>query len=136
MEMKKNDVMFLKYSLILSFVVLLIAFYPVYVYASKIQVYSIVTGYIISYANILIGYSFNRSAINKSVKSFMVIVFGSMALRLIFVAIILVILLTYTGLESISLVSSVFFFYFLFVSLEIYFLNKKSNKAAATEKPA
>ena len=124
--------MFLKYSLILSLVVLLIAFYPVYVYASKIQVYSIITGYLISLFNIIIGYSLNRSALNKNVKSFMVIVFGSMTLRLVIVAIFLVILLTYTQLDSISLVSSVFFFYFLFVSLEIYFLTKKPGNTTAT----
>jgi len=131
--MKKNDMMFLKYSLFLSVAVLLIAFYPVYVYASKIQIYSIITGYLISLLNIIIGYSLNRSALNKSVKSFMVIVFGSMGLRLIFVAIVLVILLTYTRLESMSLVSSVFFFYFLFVALEIYFLTKKTKKSVSTE---
>jgi len=130
--MKKNDAIFLKYSLILSLVVLLIAFYPVYVYASKIQVYSIITGYLISLFNIIIGYSLNRSALNKNVKSFMVIVFGSMTLRLVIVAIFLVILLTYTQLDSISLVSSVFFFYFLFVSLEIYFLTKKPGNTTAT----
>jgi len=130
--MKKNDAIFLKYSLILSLVVLLIAFYPVYVYASKIQVYSIITGYLISLFNIIIGYSLNRSALNKNVKSFMVIVFGSMTLRLVIVAIFLVILLTYTQLDSIYLVSSVFFFYFLFVSLEIYFLTKKPGNTTAT----
>ena len=130
--MKKNDMMFLKYSLILSLVVLLVAIYPVYVYASKIQIYSIITGYLISLFNIVIGYSMNRSALNKNVKSFMVIVFGSMGLRLVIVAIFLVILLTYTQLDSISLVSSVFFFYFLFVSLEIYFLTKKTGNTTAT----
>jgi len=62
----------------------------------------------------------------------MVIVFGSMTLRLVIVAIFLVILLTYTQLDSISLVSSVFFFYFLFVSLEIYFLTKKPGNTTAT----
>lgn len=131
--MKKNDIMFLKYSLILSVIVLLIAFYPVYKFASKIQIYSFITGYLISFINVLIGYSFNRTAISKSVKSFMVIVFGSMGLRLILVAIVLVIILTYTGLESMSLVSSVFFFYFLFISLEIYFLTKKTKKSVSTE---
>ncbi len=131
--MKKNDVMFLKYALLLSLIVLLIAIYPVYKFASEIQIYSFITGYLISFINVVIGFSFNRTAISKSVKSFMVIVFGSMALRLILVAIILVILLTYTQLESMSLVSSVFFFYFLFVSLEIYFLTRKSNKSVSPD---
>ena len=127
--MKKNDWMFLKYALLLSLIVLLIAFYPIYKFASGYQVYSLIIGYAISLINIAIGYNLNRSALNKKVKSFMVIVFGSMALRMIFVALVLIILLTYTRLDSISLVSSVFFFYFLFVTLEIYFLNKKHRQA-------
>jgi hypothetical protein len=131
--MKKNDLMFLKYVLVFSFIVVLISFYPVYIYASKIQIYSFITGYLISFINVLIGHILNKSALNKSVKSFMAIVFGSMALRLILVAIFMVILLTYTKLDSVSLVTSVFFFYFLFVSLEIYFISKKSNKSAKVD---
>jgi len=119
--------MFIKYVLILSLIVLVCAFYPVYIYASKIQVYSFITGYIISFINVIIGYRLNETALKKSVKSFMTIVFGSMALRLIVVVVVLILLFTYTKLDSVSLVSSVFFFYFLFISLEIYFLLKKIN---------
>ena len=120
--------MFIKFILVYSAVVFLIAFYPIFFFASKIQVLSIAVGYVISFINVLIGYSLNRTALSKNTKSFMVMVFGGMAIRLIIVAIFLVILLTYTQLESVSLVSSVFFFYFLFISIEIYFLLKKPEE--------
>ena len=120
--------MFIKHILVYSAIVMLIAFYPIFYFASINQVYSILIGYAVSFINVIFGYFLNRTALNKNIKNFMVIVFGSMALRLILVAIVLVILLTYTKLESVSLVSSVFFFYFLFVSIEIYFLTKKPDK--------
>ena len=120
--------MFLKYILVYSAVVLLIAIYPIFFFATKVQALSIAVGYIISFINVLIGYSLNKSALGKNTKSFMVMVLGGMGIRLMIVAILLVLLLNYTQLESISLVSSVFFFYFLFISIEIYFLLKKPGE--------
>lgn len=55
----------------------------------------------------------------------MMLVFGGMGIRLILVMLFLVILIQFTTLDSISLVGSVFFFYTLFISIEIYFLHKK-----------
>ena len=127
-KMKVNELMFIKYVLGLSLIILLITFYPIFVYASRIHIYSFIAGYVISLVNVVIGYQFNKTALSKSIKNFMTIVFGSMALRLVLVAIFLLILLTYTKLEPVSLISSVFFFYFLFISLEIYFLSRKSHK--------
>ena len=120
--------MFLKYILVYSAVVLLIAIYPIFFFATKVQALSIAVGYIISFINVLIGYTLNKSALGKNTKSFMVMVLGGMGIRLMIVAILLVLLLNYTQLESISLVSSVFFFYFLFISIEIYFLLKKPGE--------
>ena len=120
--------MFLKYILVYSAVVLLIAIYPIFFFATKVQALSIAVGYIISFINVLIGYTLNKSALGKNTKSFMVMVLGGMGIRLMIVAIFLVLLLTYTQLDSISLVSSVFFFYFLFISIEIYFLLKKPGE--------
>jgi len=127
--------MFIKYILVWSAIILLIAIYPVFFFASTNQVLSIAVGYAVSFINVIIGYSLNKTALRKNVKSFMVIVFGGMAIRLVVVAIILLILLTYSKLESVSLVSSVFFFYFLFISIEIYFLLKKPKNILDPQSP-
>ena len=82
------------------------------------------SGYIISLINAIIGYKLNTMAFNKPTKSFMVLVFGGMGIRLIVVMLFLVILIQFTALDSLSLVGSVFFFYTLFISIEIYFLHK------------
>lgn len=126
-EAKKPELRFVRNVLLASAVVLILAFYPVYSYASGIQTLSIVCGYFISLANVLIGFGINERAFNKKVKSFMVIVFGGMAVRMVFVLLVLVLLLTFSDLDTISLVSSVFFFYFLFIAIEIHSLYKKSS---------
>jgi hypothetical protein len=126
-EAKKPELRFVRNVLLASAVVLILAFYPVYSYASGIQTLSIVCGYFISLANVLIGFGINERAFNKKVKSFMVIVFGGMAVRMVFVLLVLALLLTFSDLDTISLVSSVFFFYFLFIAIEIHSLYKKSS---------
>ena len=120
---------FFKYIIISSLAVFLLGFYPVWIYFSVNQINSFVFGYIISLMNAVIGYKLNTMAFNKPTKSFMVLVFGGMGIRLILVMLFLVILIQFTTLDSLCLVGSVFFFYTLFISIEIYFLHKVQSQA-------
>jgi hypothetical protein len=128
-EIRKFDPLFFKYILIASVIVLIAAFYPVYVYASSLQIKSIIYGYLLSVINVLAGYGLTGIAFDKKVKSFMIIVFGGMIVRMFLVAALLLLLLYIARLDEISLVASVFFFYFLFISIEIKFLYKKSSES-------
>jgi hypothetical protein len=125
-QIRKFDPAFIKYVLYASIIVLIVSFYPVHVYASPLQLRSIIYGYLISLLNVIIGYTLISKGFDKKFKSFMVIVFGGMLVRMVFVAILLFILLYFAKLEPVSLVASVFFFYFLFISIEIIFIHKKS----------
>ncbi len=124
---------FIKQLIIASLIAIIIASYPVYAYANKVQVYSIICGYIIGLINALAGFKLNELAFKKPVKMFMVIVFGGMGIRMMFIAISIVILLYFAKFDEVSLVASVFFFYILFVALEIIYLHKKQllNKKIA-----
>jgi hypothetical protein len=124
---QKYDWKFIRDIFAASVIVSVLAFYPVYRYASEIQVYSIVSGYLLSLLNILTGFTLNEIAFEKKIKSFMVIVIGGMTLRMVLVIILLVLLLHYAVLDTVYLVSSVFFFYFVFTSIEIYHISKKSG---------
>jgi hypothetical protein len=126
-EIKKLDLHFIRNIFTASIIVFIISVYPLHKYADINQINSIVVGYLISLFNILVGYGFNEMALSKNQKRFMVIVFGSLLIRLVVMSIILLILLTYTGLDTVYLVSSIFFFYFLFISLEIHYLFKKTS---------
>lgn len=125
---KKYDWRFVRDTLTASVIVAVLAIYPVYRYTSEIQLYSILSGYFISLLNVFAGFSLNELAFEKKIKSFMVIVIGGMTIRMIGVIILLVLLLHYTILDTVYLVSSVFFFYFVFTSIEIYNLSKKSSR--------
>ena len=127
-ETRKFDPVFFKYVLIASVIVLIAAFYPVYTYASSLQIKSIIYGYLLSLINVLVGYGLTGIAFDKKVKSFMIIVFGGMVVRMFLVAVLLLVLLYIVQLDAWSLVASVFFFYFLFISIEIKFLYKKSSE--------
>ena len=124
----KKDTNYIKQVLIASIIVIAVSVYPVSLYASKNQVYSFITGYLISLMNAVIGYGLNEMAFKKPVKSFMVIVFGGMGLRIILVGLFLLIAVSFTNLNAFSLVGSVFVFYVLFVTLEILYLHKKQAK--------
>ena len=126
-EEKRPDPHFIRNIIVVSLIVLIAAFYPIYAYASGVQVISVICGYATSLVNVLLGYMINELAFNKKVKSFMLIVLGGMSVRMFMVMIILILLLTYSNLDTVSLVLSVFFFYFLFIAIEIHALYKKSD---------
>ena len=129
MDSKYSFGRFVKLLLAVSLITFILAAYPVSVYASSAQIYSFAFGFLISFFNALLGYYLSVRAFGKSVKSFMVMIFGGMGIRLLIVVIFLVLILQFTSLDSLSLTGSVFFFYTLFISLEIYFLHKVTAKA-------
>jgi hypothetical protein len=120
---------FYKFVAYTSLLVIVLASYPVYKYFNTVQINSIICGYFISLLNAFIGFKLNTMAFGRSTKSFMVLVFGGMGIRLLIVMLLLVLLIYFTNLDSLSLTGSVFFFYTLFISIEIYFLHKKQLQA-------
>lgn len=126
---------FIRHIIIASIAAAVIAGYPVYRYANELQTWSIISGYILALLNALVGYKLTELAFNKSVKSFMVIIFGGMGVRMIFIALVILILLYFIKLDEVSLVASVFFFYMLFVALEINYLHKKQLAAKNSALP-
>jgi hypothetical protein len=125
----ENDKSFIRNVLIASLVFFLLASYPIFKYLSQVQIYSIACGYFVSLLNALIGYKLNRMALKSPVKSFMALVFGGMGIRILISAILLVIFLVIAKLDEISLIGSAFFFYIVFVTLEIYYFHTSQLKA-------
>lgn len=124
---RKTETSFFKIIFFAIIAVIAVSIYPVIKYASIIQTYSFITGFIISLANAFMGYWLNDAALKRRNNVFMAMVFGGMGLRMIITAAVVILLISFSGLESVSLFSSVFFFYVLFMSIEIYYFNKKQN---------
>jgi hypothetical protein len=118
---------FVKYVLIASFVTILLAIYPIYKYTTQVQIYSIITGFLISLANVFAGYLLIGLGLNKAFKTFMVVIFGGMIARMFVILALMLLLLYALKLDSTMLISSLIFYYFLFTTIEIYFINKKQQ---------
>lgn len=123
-EVKK----FLLYVFMLSLILTAILFYPLTLYKDFIQIKAVLAGYLISLISAVFGFLLNSSALHKSSKSFMVMVFGGMGLRLLLIIILAALLLGIFQLEALSFLGSVLFFYILFMLLEIFLINKSKNR--------
>jgi hypothetical protein len=125
---RKYDLLFIRNLAAASFVILLLSFYPIYIYASNTQIISFLYGYVISMANVLTGFGLIELSMNKNIKRFMVILFGGMFIRIFLSAIVLVLILKYTGTDTTGLVGSFFFFYVIFTVMEMQFVHKKKTQ--------
>ena len=125
MSYKKHPLSsFLRELLITSAVIWLIALYPVYLYVSSSQLYSSFAGFALSLLNALSGYMINNFALKQSVRKFMLTIFGGMCIRLLILLAVLGLIIRFTTLDSVYLISSLFLFYIVFISIEILNLHR------------
>jgi hypothetical protein len=125
---EKSENNFLKTLMIISLAAIVISIFPLVSYSSSKQALSLIIGFVISLANAVAGYVIIERAFNKNIKIFMTMIFGSMAARMMAIAIIMLLIVFLTKLDFIYLVASLMFFYFLFTGIEIYYLQKKNRK--------
>lgn len=105
--------------------VVLLAVYPMSVYATGAMVESIVASGVMSLAHLLLGYVFIEMGFEKSNTSFLKIVLGGSVVRLLLLVGGVFLLVRVYDFQSLWLMLSLLVFYSLNLSLEIYFLQKK-----------
>ncbi|MEE9224583.1 MAG: ATP synthase subunit I [Bacteroidota bacterium] len=121
----KSDMKFPRQILLATLAVGLLASYPMYLWADREVVVGVLTGGLISLVNVLIGYVSVEFAFNKSNATFLKVVLGGMGVRLSLIAVTLIVLIKVSSVHLYSLISSMLFFYFLYITFEILFINKK-----------
>jgi len=121
----KSDMKFPRQILLATLTVGLLASYPMYLWADREVVVGVLTGGLISLVNVLIGYVSVEFAFNKSNATFLKVVLGGMGVRLSLIAVTLIVLIKVFSVHLYSLISSMLFFYFLYITFEILFINKK-----------
>jgi hypothetical protein len=102
-----------------------IALYPLIEYGRPEYYPGIIVGCILSVINVLIGYGTVEYAFDKSDNFFLKYVLGGMVVRLLGTVGVVFILIIVLNYHIMSLVGSLFFFYFLFLIFEIIYYNKK-----------
>lgn len=126
--LKKGNLSFVKNLFAASLIVLLLSFYPIYIYANKNQITSFAYGYSVCLANILTGFILIETGMNKGIKKFMAIIFGGMFFRIFVSAALLVLIQKFMNTDMGALVLSFFFFYILFGVMEIKFVHNLQSR--------
>ena len=111
--------------IILFFITFLLAIYPISHYFTVEVLVSTICGSLISIVNVFVGYGFIIYSINKPNSVFFKVVIGGMLIRMFFIGVLIVCLIKLLDINVYGLIASLFFYYFLFLVLEVLFLNKK-----------
>ncbi|MBS4027108.1 MAG: hypothetical protein KGZ58_00605 [Ignavibacteriales bacterium] len=106
-------------------ITILLAWYPLKVWTNERFITSAQIGSVIMTVNALFGYLAIEKSFHKSTNDFFKYVFGGMALRLLFLAIFLLIMIKVFHSDIVALLSTMFFYYLVFTILEIVYIQKK-----------
>ena len=115
---------FLKRSLIIFLVSFLLfcLLFLVKIVSSELFI-PILISLFISSLNFIIGLYAIKKGLKKHINSFMKIIFGGMVFRLFLTASLILISLKFLDINGNNFIFSVFFFYILFLIIEVYYLN-------------
>jgi len=86
-----------------------------------------IVGALFATVNVLLGYAAIEYSLGKSTTTFFKFVIGGMGLRLLLMAVVLVLLVKVFQLHVGALVGSMGIFYVVFLTLEIFYIQKKIN---------
>ncbi len=108
-------------------IVLIILIFTSILYFSNVfsfsQFISILLALGITAVNFLAEFLSVKTGLNKSDSAFIKIVFGSMIIRFFSLLLMILISLVFLDINKNSFIFSIFFFYILFLFIEIYYLN-------------
>ena len=112
--------------IIISFIfTFFVAIYPLTHYFPYEVLISVLFGSAISLINVFVGYGLIIYSFDKPNRIFFKAVLGGLALRIILIGLSIFILIKFFDINMYGLVISLFFYYFLFLILEVLFLNTK-----------
>lgn len=89
--------------------------------------FSLLIAYLITTINFFIGFAAFKYGINKREKTFIITALGGIVFRLIFSLFLVLISLLFLELNPNSFIFSIFFFYILYISIEIVYLNLRKD---------
>ena len=121
----KFDATLPKRIILLVLLIGILAAYPLFKAGDREITVGFITGCLISLVSVTVGYLLIEYGIEKPNATFLKIILGGMAARLILIPAVVVVLIRVFGFHLVSLTASLFLSYFLFLIVEILFLNKK-----------
>lgn len=101
--------------------------YPLLKFGTNEIIEAVIIGAILTTVNVLLGYAAIEYSLGKSTTTFFKFVIGGMGIRLFLMAVILVLLIKVFQLHVGALISSMGIFYVVFLTLEVFYIQKKIN---------
>jgi len=101
--------------------------YPLLKFGTNAIFNAVIVGAILTTVNVLLGYAAIEYSLGKSTTTFFKFVIGGMGIRLFLMAVILVLLIKVFQLHVGALISSMGIFYVVFLTLEVFYIQKKIN---------
>ena len=114
--------------ILISAVILVLSFALIFIFDLKSYITPLLLGWLISFLNVLAGSIVINSSFREQGKGFINQILLSMVVRLFAVVGLVFILIFFFRVDKISLAVVLFFFYAIFLVLEINFLSLKSKK--------
>lgn len=121
----KIDWAFLRLVLVCLLVIGAVTVFPLSMILTGEMMRSVMAGLVLSTINLLLGYFAIEYSFERTNTTFLKIVLGGMALRMLLLLSLVVMLIRVFGFHILSLMISLLVFYVLNLVLEIYFLQKK-----------
>ena len=121
----KIDWSFPKQIFIALLVVTAVGSYPLMKYGDREIITAVLIGALLSTFNVLLGFAAIEYSLDKSSTTFFKYVLGGMGVRMLGLAVVLVILMKGFGLHVTALIGSMGIFYVVFLTLEIFYIQKK-----------
>jgi F0F1-type ATP synthase assembly protein I len=121
----KFDATLPKRIILLVLLIGVLAAYPLFKAGDREITVGFITGCLISLVSVTVGYLLIEYGIEKPNATFLKIILGGMVVRLILIPVVVVVLIRIFQFHLVSLTASLFLSYFLFLIVEILFLNKK-----------
>ena len=122
--------------LIVNGVLILISSYPIYHYLGLYRLMAVWSAIILSTLNAIFSYFIIRKYSRKSFESFISAFFGSMIIRLIVMALIIIAFILLIKIDEFSFIIGLFISYICDSIIEIYFIVKKSQRLEIKNLPS
>jgi hypothetical protein len=116
---------FPKQIILTLFLTAVIGSYPLIKFASADIAQAIVLGALLTTLNVLLGYAAIEYSVGKSTTTFFKFVLGGMGIRLFAMALSLIVLIKAFHIHLIALTGSIGIFYIIFLTLEVFYIQKK-----------
>jgi len=101
--------------------------YPLMKFATREIIQAVIVGAVFATVNVLLGYAAIEYSHGKSTTTFFKFVIGGMGIRLLLMAVVLVLLIKVFQLHVGALIGSMGILYVIFLTLEVFYIQKKVN---------